>query len=189
MKRQLSSISVAAVPLLGAAALLSACASMQAPRSSTFAQTGLPPQVQVPGGHKVAMETVGVGEIVYECRDKGGAPGQTGWVFVGPKAVLSDRSGMAVGKYYGPPATWEANDGSKLTGAQVAVAASGPTSLPYQLVKANPAMGAGAMSGVTYIQRIETKGGVAPSAMCGAANAGAKQQVKYEAKYVFYKQG
>src|SRR5688572_9350021 len=63
MQRQLSSTSMAVVPLLGAAALLSACASMQAPSSSSFAQTGLPPQVQVPGGHKVAMETVGVGEI------------------------------------------------------------------------------------------------------------------------------
>lgn len=187
MKRQLSSISVAVVPLLGAAALLSACASMQAPRSSTFAQTGLPPQVQVPGGHKVAMETVGVGEIVYECRDKGGAPGQTEWVFVGPKAVLSDRSGMAVGRYYGPPATWEANDGSKLTGAQVAVAASGPTSLPYQLVKANPAMGAGAMSGVTYIQRVALKGGVAPASACSPATKGMQETVRYQADYIFWK--
>lgn len=71
-------------------------------------------------------------------------PGQTEWVFVGPRAVLNDRGGKAVRRYYGPPPTWEANDGAKLTGTQVAVAPSGPTSLPYQLVKANPAMGNGA---------------------------------------------
>jgi hypothetical protein len=44
------------------------------------------------------------------------------------------------------------------------------------------------MTGVTYIQRLETKGGVAPSAACNAAAAGTKQQVAYQAKYVFYKQ-
>jgi hypothetical protein len=85
-------------------------------------------------------------------------------VFVGPDAKLNDRSGKQVGKYYGPPATWESMDGSKLTATQLAVAPSGPTSLPFQLVKANPATGSGAMTGVTYIQRVALQGGVAPAA-------------------------
>jgi hypothetical protein len=42
------------------------------------------------------------------------------WVFAGPDAKRNDRSGKQVGQYYGPPATWESIDGSKLTGAQVA---------------------------------------------------------------------
>ena len=49
-----------------------------------------------------------------------------------------------------------------------------------------PAEGAGAMQGVAYIQRLNTKGGVAPSAACTAANKGQRQQVVYEADYVFY---
>ena len=44
----------------------------------------------------------------------------------------------------------------------------------------------GAMQGVTYIQRLNTRGGVAPAAACAAANIGAKQQVAYQADYVFY---
>ena len=44
----------------------------------------------------------------------------------------------------------------------------------------------GAMQGVTYIQRLNTKGGVAPASACAAANSGAKQQVAYQADYVFY---
>ena len=67
-----------------------------------------------------------------------------------------------IGKYYGPPATWESMDGSKLTATQVAVAPAGSGNIPLQLVKANPAMGSGAMSGVTHIQRVATHGGVAP---------------------------
>ena len=153
---------------------------------AAFAQTGLPDSIKVPDGHKVAMETTGVGEITYECRDKANAVGQTEWTFVGPKAVLKDRSGKQVGTYFGPPATWQAKDGSTITGTQLAVAPSGAGNLPYQLVKANPAEGKGVMSGVSYIQRVALKGGVAPSSECTAANKGKQEVVKYQADYIFW---
>ncbi|WP_339418420.1 MULTISPECIES: DUF3455 domain-containing protein [unclassified Pseudomonas] len=153
---------------------------------AAFAQTGLPDSIKVPDGHKVALETTGVGEITYECRDKANAAGQTEWTFVGPKAVLNDRSGKQVGTYFGPPATWQAKDGSKITGTQLAVAPSGAGNLPYQLVKANPAEGKGAMSGVSYIQRVALQGGVAPSSACTAANKGKQEVVKYQADYIFW---
>ena len=171
---------------VAAAALLSACGSMM-PMAPMYSQDSLPDAVKVPAGNKVAMETVGVGEITYECRDKANAPGMTEWVFVGPNAVLNDRSGKQVGKYYGPPATWESMDGSKLTATQLAVAPSGAGNLPYQLVKANPAMGSGAMTGVTHIQRVALKGGVAPASECSMAKKGTKEIVKYQADYIFWK--
>jgi hypothetical protein len=155
--------------------------------SKPYTQTELPPSVQVPAGHRVALETVGVGEITYECKAKTGMEGQSEWVFVGPNAALNDRQGKQMGKYYGPPATWEAMDGSKLTGTQVAVAPSGTGNLPYQLVKANPAVGTGAMSGVTYIQRVALKGGVAPQTPCMPAGIGQRSVVKYQADYIFWK--
>ena len=171
---------------LASAALLSACGTMM-PMAPQYSQDSLPDAVKVPAGNKVAMETVGVGEITYECRDKANAPGVTEWVFVGPKAVLNDRSGKQVGKYYGPPATWESLDGSKLTATQLALAPSGAGNLPYQLVKANPAVGSGAMTGVTHIQRVALKGGVAPASACTAANKGSQEIVKYQADYIFWK--
>ena len=166
--------------------LLAACGSMS-PMKPMYSQANLPAAVQVPAGNRVAMETVGVGEITYQCNAKKDMAGQFEWVFVGPDAKLNNRSGMQVGKYYGPPATWESMDGSKLTATQVAVAPNGTGNIPSQLVKANPAMGSGAMSGVTYIQRVDTQGGVAPAMPCAAANMGAKQIVKYQADYIFYK--
>ncbi|HKS14394.1 MAG TPA: DUF3455 domain-containing protein, partial [Pseudomonas sp.] len=137
-------------------------------------------------GHTIALETVGVGEITYECRDKAQAPGQTEWVFVGPKAVLNDRSGKQVGDYFGPPATWKAKDGSSITGTQLAVAPASAGNIPYQLVKANPAEGKGAMQGVSYIQRVATKGGVAPASGCTPADKGKQQVVQYQADYLFW---
>ena len=179
------------LPLAGAVAaavLLSACGSMMSsPSKSMYSQDSLPDSIKVPAGNKVAMETVGVGEITYECRAKAGAAGQFEWVFVGPDARLNDRAGKQVGKYYGPPATWENKDGSKVTATQVAVAPAGAGNIPLQLVKANPAMGMGAMQGVTYIQRVATQGGVAPAAACAAGNVGQKQVVKYQADYIFWR--
>ena len=171
---------------VAAAASLAACGGMGA-KPMMYSQASLPDSVKVPAGHKVVMETVGAGDITYECRAKANMPGQFEWVFVGPDAKLMDRSGKQVGKYYGPPATWESMDGSKITATQVAVAPNGTTNIPYQLVKANPAMGNGAMQGVTYVQRVDTKGGTAPMAACAANSMGQKQVVKYQADYIFYR--
>jgi hypothetical protein len=176
--------SVLAVSVLTACGSMSPMKPMSAPM---YSQASLPVAVQVPAGHKVALETVGAGDITYQCNPKKDMAGQFEWVFVGPDAKLNDRSGKQVGKYYGPPATWESMDGSKITGMQVAVAPSSAGNIPLQLVKANPAMGAGAMTGVTYIQRVATSGGVAPATVCDAGSSGSKQIVRYQADYIFYK--
>jgi hypothetical protein len=156
-----------------------------------FMQDSLPAAVQVPAGFQVAMETVGSGEITYECKAKAAMPSEFEWAFVGPNAVLKNRMGAAVGRYYGPPATWEAMDGSKITGAQLAVVPGGMGNLPLQLVKANPAVGGkdgmGAMNGISHIQRVATRGGVAPAMPCAVGNAGQKQLVNYQADYIFWK--
>ena len=179
--------SLTTLALLGTAAALTACGSMSSPAAPAFNQSSLPTAVQVPAGQRIAMETVGAGDITYECRAKKDMASEFEWVFVGPDAKLMDRKGMQVGRYFGPPATWENKDGSKVTATQVAVAPAGTGNIPLQLVKANPAMGMGAMQGVSYIQRVATQGGVAPAMACGASNAGQKQVVKYQADYIFWR--
>ncbi len=74
-----------------------------------------------------------------------------------------------------------------MTATQLAVAPAGEGNLPLQLVKANPAMGTGAMTGVAYIQRVALRGGVAPATPCTAASKGAREQVRYQADYIFWK--
>jgi hypothetical protein len=165
---------------------LSACTSATLQREP-FNPAGLPAAVQVPAGHVVAMETAAAGDITYQCRAKKDMAGQFEWVFVGPDAGLKDRSGKVVGRYFGPPATWESTDSSRVTGAQVAVAPNGDANIPLQLVKANPASGAGAMQGVSYIQRVATQGGIAPKTACASTNEGAKVVVAYKADYIFYR--
>ena len=46
-----------------------------------------------------------------------------------------------------------------------------------------------AMQGVTYIQRVATRGGVAPATACTTATVGQKQVVQYQADYIFWRAG
>ena len=150
-------------------------------------QSMLPAAVQVPAGHHVAMDTIGTGTLTYGCKAKKDDAMAYEWAFMGPDAQLNDRSGKQVGRYYGPPATWESTDGSKVTATQLAVAPAGNGNIPMQLVRANPAMGAGAMQGVTYIQRVAVQGGAAPNTPCNASTAGQQQTVNYQADYTFWR--
>jgi len=173
---------VALSPLL----LLAACAGN--PVSKPFDQSGLPPAVQVPAGHKVSMTLAGSGEMVYECRPLGSATGRYGWIFARPETKLLDRGGNQVGRYFGAPATWDYWAGSRLTGTEVATAPSGEGNLPLQLVKANPATGSqGALTGTTYIQRVNIQGGAAPATPCEWINVGQAKLMKYQADYIFYR--
>ena len=171
--------------ILAAAGLLSACSMSPMTSSPKVDNAALPEAVRVPSGQTMRMVATGVGEITYECREKAAAAGQYEWAFVAPVATLYSADRRNVGKYYAGP-TWEASDGSRVTGKQMAIAPAAPGSIPLQLVKTDPTMGGGAMTGVTYIQRLNTKGGVAPAMACDAASKGRRQQVAYEADYVFY---
>ena len=108
-----------------ALAALTACATQ--PMRAPFNQADLPAAVQVPAGNKVALEHAAAGDVNYQCRAKKDMAGQFEWVFVGPDAKLMDRAGKAIGRYFGPPATWESNDGSKVTATQVTSHAFGKT--------------------------------------------------------------
>lgn len=128
------------------------------------------------------MSITGVGQLTYECCEKKDMAGQFEWAFAGPVARLMGADCKVVGKYYAGP-TCKAADGSNVTGKQVAPAGAG--NIPLQLVKAGPAMDQGAMTGVSYIQRLNSRGGVAPSRACDAAGKGQRQVVAYQADYVF----
>ena len=153
---------------------------------SATMNAALPEAVRVPAGQKMTMTSKGVGELTYECRAKKDMAAEFEWAFVGPVASLMNAEGKAIGKYYAGP-TWEAMDGSKVTGKQVAVSPAAAGNIPLQLVKADPATGVGAMNGVSYIQRVNTKGGVAPSATCDASMVSKRMTVPYQADYVFYR--
>ena len=175
------------VMVTGTAVIMAACSTVKPP-AKEYSQDLLTESIRVPAGNMVALETTGVGILNYECRANVAATGQVGWTLVSPKADLIDRTGKNIGNYSGPPASWTHNDGSSVVGMQIAIApVLGGNNIALQLSKGTPGMNAGAMQGVTYIQRINTKGGQDLSKACNAADVGDKLTLPYQADYIFWK--
>ena len=168
-----------------------ACAASAEPReasaSAPSACSGpVPPQLAAPNGNGLAFELLAEGVQIYSCAESSGATGAPAWTFQAPEATLMDRSGVRAGTHGAGP-TWEAADGSSVVGAKLESAASEPAAIPWLLLRASAHRGgAGRMTGVTFVQRIETSGGVAPSEGCSAATVGAVARVPYRALYCFY---
>jgi hypothetical protein len=142
----------------------------------------LPPSLAVPAGHELAFALDAEGVQIYACTVSGGSHA---WVFQAPEAQLSETSAPA-GKHYAGP-TWEATDGSKVVGAKVDGVTPDAAAIPWLLLRASSKAGSGRMAEVTYVQRIKTSGGNAPSGGCDADHAGAATRVPYRAVYCFYR--
>lgn len=169
----------------GTALIMAACSSNKLPLPKEYSQDTLPQSVMVPAGHTVALQTRAAGVLDYECRATPAGP--FGWVLMSPKANLLDLAGKDVIAYSGPPATWTHIDGSRIIGNQVSVAPNGEYNLPLQLSRAEPSPSAGALQGISFIQRIKTKGGVEKTKPCTTMNAGEKVTLPYQADYIFWR--
>src|SRR5579862_5828094 len=140
-----------------------------------FAQ--IPDGLKPPGTETVILKTLGKGKQIYACKAKPGAGDLYEWVLDRPEATLFGEDGTSIGKHYKGP-TWEAADGSKVTG-QVQDRASSPTAkaVPWLLLKAVSHAGNGTLEHVSYIQRLDTVGGAAPGTGCDKSHADAEVSV------------
>lgn len=143
----------------------------------------VPQQLQPPAGEQLLLQVHAKGDQIYTCKADGA---QFNWALKAPDAQLFDKDGKPFGKHFAGP-SWEATDGSRVTGKAVANAPSpDPDAIPWLLVNIVSHEGNGALARATSIQRLNTKGGKAPASGCDAAHAGHELRVPYTADYVFY---
>jgi len=137
------------------------------------------PTLQVPAGNKVAFHAYAEGVQIY--RWDGAS-----WVFVAPEATLYADAGHhgVIGTHYAGP-TWESGSGSKVVGQVLERATPDPNAIPWLLLKAKSTDGPGIFAEVTYIQRVNTVGGKAPTAP--GDYVGELVRVPYTAEYFFYR--
>lgn len=134
------------------------------------------PAVQVPSGNKPVAKFYAKGVQTYACTT--GA-----WKSLEPAATLADRLGRSVALHTRGPIWVSTVDGSAVEAAPVDGARNEvPGAVPELLLKAKSTRGDGVFAGVSYVQRLSTKGGVAPAGTC---QEGAQTSVRYEALYVF----
>ncbi len=143
----------------------------------------VPPQIQAPANEQLLLQVHAKGDQVYTCKE---GVTQFAWTLRAPDAQLLDKDGKPFGKHFAGP-SWEASDGSRVTGKAVATAPSPDAdSIPWLLVNIVNHEGTGVLSRATSIQRLNTKGGKAPASGCDAAHAGQEVRVPYSADYLFY---
>ena len=151
--------------------------------SFSAAAQQVPPQLQPPTGEQLLLQVHAKGDQVYICKE--GAT-EFSWGLKAPDAQLFDKDGKPFGKHFAGP-SWEANDGSRVTGKAVAnVPSPDADSIPWLLVNVVSHEGTGVLSRATSIQRLNTKGGKAPTSGCDSATAGKEVRVPYSADYLFY---
>jgi hypothetical protein len=146
----------------------------------------VPAALAVPAGAKLVARFHATGAQVYACTSAGG---QNSWVLARPDATLLDASGAVAGTHGAGP-SWKSKDGSSVVGKKVAQAAAPDAgAVPWLLLGATSTTGAGQFAGVTFVQRIATKGGSAPATGCDATHLGTEVRANYSADYYFYTGG
>ena len=137
------------------------------------------PKLEVPEGNKVSFHAYAVGVQIYTWSG-------TAWVFQAPEALLysTDHRCGIVGIHYAGP-TWESNSGSFVVGAVLERATVDPTAIPWLKLAAVDSDGPGIFAGTTFIQRVNTVGGLAPSQP--GQTVGQQARVPYTAEYYFYR--
>jgi hypothetical protein len=159
---------------------LAALALLLVPGSlaAAAAGTSIPDAIAAPG-QTVVLSVNAVGAQVYEC--KAGADGKLAWAFREPIATLL-ADGKTIGRHYAGP-NWEHGDGSAVVG-KVAGNAPGatPNDIAWLKLEVTSSRGSGVLTGVTTVQRINTKGGKLEGS---CEQAGTFRSAPYSADYLF----
>lgn len=153
----------------------------------------VPALVAAPEGAMLVRHLHAVGTQSYRCSQNPGAAPTYSWAFVAPIADLLNSCGVKVGSHFAVPGTappvpsWLYEvDGSSVNGVRVE---SSPAdgAIPELLLEQVAHGGDGVFSDVSFVQRLDTVGGVAPTeSACDAAHVNLVQEVAYTAEYYFY---
>lgn len=200
MNHLLRGISVGSAAVL--VSLLSACSATdtapqesvgeaEAALSASVCPPDVPATLAPPATESLKQKLSAVGVQIYICNAvpaSANVPaGGYAWTFLAPQANLFNDEGKLVGTHFIGP-TWQSNDGSSVVAAKLAQTPGEAGAIPWLLLQAKShAAEEGRFSDVTYVQRLSTVGGVAPTDVCDAThNLGVVAQVPYTTDYFFY---
>jgi hypothetical protein len=130
-------------------------------------------------GSKLAFHAYAIGVQVY--RWNGAA-----WDFVEPVANLyadANYRGKVGSHYTGP--TWESDSGSQVRGTKAQECPVDSASIPWLLLSKVSSKGPGIFKPVSFIQRVNTVGGIKPADP--GSYVGEPRRVPYTAEYYFYR--
>ena len=137
--------------------------------------------IVAPEGNKVSFHTYARGVQIYRWNG-------ASWDFVAPQATLYAEPNFfgEVGTHYVGP-KWQSKSGSMVEGRRVPGTGCTPDSsaIAWLLLSKFEASGPGLFERVTYIQRVNTTGGLPPATP--GLTPGETKEVPYTAEYYFYR--
>jgi Protein of unknown function (DUF3455) len=169
----------------------------------------VPPAIQVQAGNRAFLEGHGVGTQNYIClpcpnptTPAAACPDASGfaWLLFTPEATLFNDHGKQLTTHFFSPnpaedgtirATWQDSRDSSIVWGGRAISAPVPDAIPWLLLpmagtQEGPT-GGDTLTKTSFIQRLNTAGGLAPSDGCsGLEDVGAKAFQPYTADYFFY---
>ena len=160
----------------------------------------VPPGLEVPAPNRAFLLGRGVGTQNYMCQPTD-ALGHVAWTLFTPEATLfTDQQEQLTSHFFSPNpvegivrATWEDSDDTSIVWARaIASATVDPSAITWVLLQTAGTQvgptGGDTLSHTTFVQRLNTKGGLAPATGCDRLpDVGRKAFVPYTADYFFYK--
>ena len=169
---------------------LAACLVLAAAAPTREAAKRGKDKLRPPDDQGILLKVHAKGVQVYVSKAVPGKEGKDRYEWIPtPRADLFSikDKGKKVGKHYGSGdgPVWEAGDGTKVVGELPPVAAVPKAdTIPWLLIRAKSHEGRGLLSHVTFIQRVDTRGGAPPALR--PTRADLKSPVEYTATYIFY---
>jgi hypothetical protein len=150
----------------------------------------IPDSLKVPEGNKFVLQTFARGVQIYEVQRSKTDPNVFQWVNIAPSATLylrPDFTNEIIDHSAGP--SWQFTKGPSKGEIVVAKRVQGvtkdATAIQWLLLEAVDALSS-ADNKITYIQRICTRGGLAPTTGADEAHLGQIANIPYTASYLFY---
>jgi Protein of unknown function (DUF3455) len=162
----------------------------------------VPNSIKVPAGNKVFLKGHAVGTQNYICLPSSPPNPPFAWTLFGPQATLFDDDDKQIITHFLSPnpdedgtlrATWQdSKDTSAVWALMVASFPVGADDIPWFLLRVVGAeegpTGGDKLTRTTFIHRLNTSEGVAPSTPCTQlSDVGQRAFVPYTADYFFYK--
>lgn len=162
----------------------------------------VPSVIQVPAGNEAFLAGHAVGTQQYSCLPSGAG---FAWTLFGPQATLFNDDDKQIITHFlsanpdengTPRPTWQHSKDTSTVWAMVAPFSTPvfvtPGAIPWLLLEVvgeqDGPTGGHNLTAATFIHRLNTSGGVAPSTGCTAStDVGKKALVPYTADYFFYK--
>jgi hypothetical protein len=185
-KCRLSRFIVAWAGVVALSVGLFAAAAAARPAPQTAPGDLLDPRTYAPDS-RLFLVVHAIGVQKYTCQANGT------WVFTDPQAVLNKTTGVAkpIGTHFLNFATgrpvWRLKDGSSVEAARTQTASGGTGNIAWLLLQAvdtTAGTDGDRLTSTTWVQRLNTSGGVAPAGTC---TAGDRTAVPYSTDYFFWR--